>query len=314
MRRMGKRMVSVIAMAMVLVFSVSCMIPQTAMVVEAATVKLSKTSAVMYPTETLQLKVQGTKKTVTWSSSKKSVATVSSKGKISAKTPGSAVISAKVGGKSYKCKLTVRKPALCTKGDNCEREQILLNVGNSYTLKLRGTKAKVTWKTSNKKVATVTNGKVKAVGEGECAITATDTKSKKKYICNVQVTNWLHAEVSSLNMKVGESRTIRIDYDMTWGDVPYAAYYNEDVSKGKELLDGEWGEWKPNDKSDYDGPGYWTLKVTAKKPGKTVLRITVSAVLDSDDYLWYEKAGEEADFWYYAEDQEYIEIPITVTK
>lgn len=101
---------------------------------------------------------------------------------------------------------------------------------------------------------------------------------------------------------------------MTEDPGDFEAYYNEDVSKGKELLDGEWGEWKPNDKSDYDGPGYWTLKVTAKKPGKTVLRITVSAVLDSDDYLWYEKAGEEADFWYYAEDQEYIEIPITITK
>lgn len=314
MRRMGKRMVSVIAMAMALVFSVSCMIPQTAMVVEAATIKLSQTSAVMYPTETLQLKVQGTKKTVTWSTSKKSVATVSSKGKISAKTPGSAVISAKVGGKSYKCKLTVRKQALCTTWDNCEREQILLNVGNSYELKLRGTQAKVTWKSSNKKVASVTNGKVKAVGEGECAITATDTKSKKKYICNVQVTNWLHAEVSSLNMKVGESRTIRIDYDMTWGDVPCGVYWYEKVTKGKELLAGEWGDWQHNDESDFEGSGYWTLKITAEKPGKTVLFIAAYAVLDSDDYLRYEKAGEAADTWDYAEDQEYIEIPITVTE
>ena len=54
------------------------------------------------------MKVKGTKKKPKWSSSKKSVATVSSKGKVVAKKAGSATITAKIGKKKYKCKVTVK--------------------------------------------------------------------------------------------------------------------------------------------------------------------------------------------------------------
>lgn len=57
--------------------------------VQAATLKLNKTSATMYLGDTLQLKVSGLKKgyTVTWSSKNKAVATVSSKGIVTALKP-----------------------------------------------------------------------------------------------------------------------------------------------------------------------------------------------------------------------------------
>lgn len=74
---------------------------------DAATVKISKTNATLYVGDSTTLKVSGTSKTVKWTSSKKSVATVSSKGKVTAKKEGSATITAKVNGKSYKCKVTV---------------------------------------------------------------------------------------------------------------------------------------------------------------------------------------------------------------
>lgn len=57
---------------------------------------------------TIQLKMQWTKGKVKWSSSNKKVATVNSKGKVTAKKKGTAKISAKVGGKTYKCKITVK--------------------------------------------------------------------------------------------------------------------------------------------------------------------------------------------------------------
>jgi len=44
-----------------------------------------------------------------WSSSKKSVATVSKKGKVVAKKAGSATITAKIGKKKYKCKVKVSR-------------------------------------------------------------------------------------------------------------------------------------------------------------------------------------------------------------
>ncbi len=57
---------------------------------------------------TIQLKMQWAKGKVKWSSSNKKVAKVNSKGKVTAKKKGTAKISAKVGGKTYKCKITVK--------------------------------------------------------------------------------------------------------------------------------------------------------------------------------------------------------------
>ena len=73
------------------------------------TVRLNKKTATITEGKTLQLKISGTKQKVKWTSSKKSVASVSSKGKVTARKPGKATITATVGGKKYKCKITVRK-------------------------------------------------------------------------------------------------------------------------------------------------------------------------------------------------------------
>lgn len=63
-----------------------------------------------------------------------------------------------------------------------------LNVGKSFTLKLKHATGKVTWKSNKKSVATVTSkGKVKAVASGTATITATN--KKKTYKCMVTVKN-----------------------------------------------------------------------------------------------------------------------------
>lgn len=78
--------------------------------------KINKKKATLKVGQTLQLKVTGTKGKVKWKSSKKSVATVSSKGRVKAKKKGSATITAKVGKKKYTCKVTVKKPAANSNG------------------------------------------------------------------------------------------------------------------------------------------------------------------------------------------------------
>ena len=80
-------------------------------VVEAASVRLNKTSITMYTGQTSTLKVSGTSKKVTWSTSNKKVATVSYRGVVSAKSSGSATITARVNNKNLKCKVTVKKQA-----------------------------------------------------------------------------------------------------------------------------------------------------------------------------------------------------------
>lgn len=78
--------------------------------------KINKKKVTLKVGQTLQLKVTGTKGKVKWKSSKKSVATVSSKGRVKAKKKGSTTITAKVGKKKYTCKVTVKKPATNSNG------------------------------------------------------------------------------------------------------------------------------------------------------------------------------------------------------
>jgi hypothetical protein len=70
-------------------------------------IKLNVAKKSIYKGKKYTLKVRGTKRKVKWSSSNKKIATVTSKGKVTAKRPGSCYIYAKVRGKRYKCKISV---------------------------------------------------------------------------------------------------------------------------------------------------------------------------------------------------------------
>lgn len=75
----------------------------------AASVKLSKQSLTIYVGGKTTLDMTGSAKKVKWSSSKKSVATVSQKGVVTAKKSGKTVITVKSGSKKATCKVTVKK-------------------------------------------------------------------------------------------------------------------------------------------------------------------------------------------------------------
>lgn len=78
---------------------------------EAATVKINKKTLTLEVGKTATLKISGTTAKVTWSSSNKAVATVNSKGKVTAKKAGKATITATVNKKKYTCSVTVKKAA-----------------------------------------------------------------------------------------------------------------------------------------------------------------------------------------------------------
>lgn len=75
----------------------------------AAKAKLSKKKITIKTGDKYKLKVKNAQGKVTWSSSKKSVASVSKKGVVKGKKKGTAVITAKVKGKKLKCKVVVKK-------------------------------------------------------------------------------------------------------------------------------------------------------------------------------------------------------------
>ncbi len=118
-------------------------------------------------------------KNVKWSSENKKIATVNSKGVVTAKKAGKTKIYAKVGDIRYICVVTCEKPKL-------SKSTLTLHRPNSATLKVTGTTMKVKWKSSNKDVATVNSkGKVTAKKAGKVTITA--TVGGKELKCKVTV-------------------------------------------------------------------------------------------------------------------------------
>ena len=96
-----KRMLTIVMMVLI---SVMMVFPAHA----ASKVKLNYTKKTIAVGQKVNLKVKGTSAKVKWSSSKKSVAAVSSKGVVTAKKAGTAKIKAAVKGKTYTCKVTVK--------------------------------------------------------------------------------------------------------------------------------------------------------------------------------------------------------------
>jgi uncharacterized protein YjdB len=96
-----------IAIVLTLILSIS-MIP-TMDVSAAKKVKLSRTTVTIYVGKTVTLKLKNNKNKVRWSSSNRNIATVTKKGKVKGKKAGKTTITAKVGKKKYRCRVTIRK-------------------------------------------------------------------------------------------------------------------------------------------------------------------------------------------------------------
>ncbi|MDO4337054.1 MAG: Ig-like domain-containing protein [Eubacteriales bacterium] len=148
---------------------------------------LSKKTATIYTKGTtkvtLTAKKAGVKGTVTYSTSNKAIATVSSKGVVTAKKTGTVTITAKCGSYKATCKVTVKAPSL-----KLGKTSASIAKGKTVTIKATATPAgKVTYKTSNKKIATVTSkGVVKGVAKGKATITVTCNGVSKKFAVTVK--------------------------------------------------------------------------------------------------------------------------------
>lgn len=82
-------------------------IPHDVTTVTAAKPKISKDYLQLTKGQTYRININNTKKKVKWSTSSNYVATVNSKGKITAKRKGMALVRAKIGSKTYTCKVLV---------------------------------------------------------------------------------------------------------------------------------------------------------------------------------------------------------------
>ncbi len=157
-----------------------------------------------------------TDKSVTWSSSNTSVATVSSSGVVTAKAGGSATITVTTndGGKKATCQVSVSVPVT---GVSLDQTALSMVVGESQTLHATvlpssATDKSVTWSSSNTSVATVSSsGVVTAKGGGKATITVTANDSGSTATCSVTVAvpvTGVSLDQTSLSIPVGDTRTL----------------------------------------------------------------------------------------------------------
>lgn len=120
---------------------------------------------------------------VQWKSDNSKVAQISNNGKVTAKKKGKATISATYNGVTAKVEITVKKPSLKLK-----KSKAVLNVNKTYKIRATAKPAnKITYKSNNKTVATVTKkGVVKAKKIGKAKITVKANGVKKTFTVTVK--------------------------------------------------------------------------------------------------------------------------------
>lgn len=173
--------------------------PPTPTTVAVSSVSLSKTSITLTEgdKETLTATVlpnNATDKTVEWSSSNTSVASVSN-GTVTAIKAGTTTITVKTkdGGKTAACAVSVKTKVIAVTGVTLNKTELTLTEGNSETLSATvkpddATDKTVSWTSSDATVASVDdNGKVTAVKAGTATITVKTKDGEKTATCKITV-------------------------------------------------------------------------------------------------------------------------------
>ena len=164
-------------------------------------------------------------KTLYWKSSNEKVVTVN-EGYVKAIGEGTATVTAvsRDGGKTASCKVTVTSGTVKLQSIKISSSTEILTKGEGKTIYVTYNPNNVTdktlyWSSSNEKVATVSEGYVKAVGEGIATLTARSKDGNKTASCQVVVTDKVK-EMKSISLKatketmnVGEGKTIYAEYN-----------------------------------------------------------------------------------------------------
>ena len=155
----------------------------------------------------------GASTTLTWTSTKPSVVTVTSAGKITAKSPGqSTIMCSAANGVTAQCLVTVTP--LLVNSVQLNISELELNVGDSYILTATvlpeaATNKTLEWSSTNENVALVEgDGTIRGTGTGYCTIKARSTDgSNKMASCSIHVVS---GPSSSLNGDVNGDGNISI--------------------------------------------------------------------------------------------------------
>ena len=152
----------------------------------AATPKINVTKKTLVRGQSYKLKITGTTRSVKWSSSNKKIATVKKDGKhgavVKTKRTGKVTITAKIGSKRLKCRITVKSKGL-------NKTSLTLKTGQTTVIRMLNARG-VKWYSSNKKIARITKTtsravRIKGMKAGKTYING--QIGKKKFRCRVTV-------------------------------------------------------------------------------------------------------------------------------
>lgn len=188
--------------------------------VAVSSVSINQATAEMLVGEKKQLSAtvtpsDATDQNIKWSSSKKSVATVSDQGMVTAIAEGQTTIKAQAGGKTSVCIVTVHKEIIAVTSITLDKNSLSLVKGESETLTATvnpsgATHTNVSWSSSDSNVASVdSKGKVKAIASGNATITA--QVDGIKATCTVTVTvpvESITLNKTKITLNKGESETL----------------------------------------------------------------------------------------------------------
>ena len=176
--------------------------------VKTSTIKFAASAASVYTGKTVTVKATATPSaTVTYTTSNKAIATVSSTGVVKGIKAGTVTITATTStGLKATCKVTVKAPSV-----KFAKKSAVVYKGKTATVKatLAGVSS-VTYKSSNTKIATVNSktGTVKGIKAGTVTITATSGKLKATYKLTVKNPTFTLTK-SSATIAKGKTTTIR---------------------------------------------------------------------------------------------------------
>lgn len=257
--------------------------------VEVDSIKLNETSKTLTVDDTFQLTAtvspeDATDKTVTWSSSKDDVASVSEEGMVTALKAGTTTIT--VTSKSNNtvkatCNITVNDKVIPVTSVSLNATTKTVTEGDSFTLTAtvlpeNATDRTVTWSSSNTSVATVNNGVVNTLKDGTATITATsNSNSSKKATCSVTVEK-AAAEVVTIVPKGASSSNREVS-------ISKSSFTVEGTTLSSASGSRVYGTSNASDKAYRLGSSSTTGNISFNFPKMTISAITISAYTYNND-------------------------------